>query len=673
MSLNSQVFKRLRYHPSLRWLERWEEHPKILGVLSVMGLAAVFWLAFLGNLGSIGLVDETEPLFAEAARQMTITGDWITPFFNGETRFDKPPLVYWLMALGYQFLGVNEWAVRLPSALAAIALTILGFYTLRHFGFPNPTPTVSDPVSGSSAESSAESISEPISEAEGLAALPAQTQRQLWLSAWIGGALIALNAETIVWARTGVSDMLLSGCIGSALFCFFWAYTRSPSSAAQLRWALAFYSCLGLAILTKGPVGIAIPGLAILPFLFYVGQLRQVWCEMRPLRLGLPIVLAIALPWYLLVIWANGMDYINSFFGYHNLERFTSVVNRHSAPWYFYFLVVLAGFAPLSVYLPVAIARLRFWQRSRWRQQPRSHHLGLFALFWFVSIFLFFTVAATKLPSYVLPLMPAAAILVGLLWSHLMTRSTTRSASKTTSLGQRLLQASIALNLLFLLALAIAAAISPDLIGYDPVAPRFPEALRASQLHLVIATIWGGSAIATALLWLWGRFRWLWTANLLGFIGFIAVALFPFYTLMDQQRQQPMRELAAIAVEAQEPCIKPATYQKGAASLPENPKENSKAIPLCSEMLNIGFNKPTLVFYSQRPVTHFPARPLARVYLEKDATDPAKSPMLLIFIQSHKLHKLVREIDLQPNEYRIIARRGAYTLIEAARAAFAKA
>ena len=614
-------------------------------MLSGLGLAAVFWLAFLGNLGSIGLVDETEPLFAEAARQMTITGDWITPFFNGETRFDKPPLVYWLMALGYQVLGVNEWAVRLPSALAAIALTILGFYTLRHFGFPNPTPTVSEPVSGSDAES--------ISAAEGLAALPVQTQRQLWLSAWIGGALIALNAETIVWARTGVSDMLLSGCIGSALFCFFWAYTRPPDSAAQLRWVLAFYSCLGLAILTKGPVGIAIPGLAILPFLFYVGQLRQVWCEMRPLRLGLPIVLAIALPWYLLVIWANGMDYINSFFGYHNLERFTSVVNRHSAPWYFYFLVVLAGFAPLSVYLPVAIARLRFWQRSRWQQQPRTHHLGLFALFWFVSIFLFFTVAATKLPSYVLPLMPAAAILVGLLWSHLMTRSTTRSASKTTPLGQRLLQASAALNLLFLLVLAVAAAISPDLIGYDPVAPQFPEALRASQWHRAIAFIWGGSAIAIALLWLWGRFRWFWAANLLGFIGFIAVALFPFYSLMDQQRQRPMRELAAIAVEAQQPC-------------------DFKAIPPCSEMLNIGFNKPTLVFYSQRPVTHFPARPLARVYLEKDATDPAKSPKLLIFIQSHKLHKLVREIDLQPNEYRIVARRGAYTLIEAARAAFAK-
>ena len=99
-------------------------------LLSLLWLCAIAWVGFLWNLGNIGLVDETEPLFAEAARQMTLTGDWITPYFNGETRFDKPPLIYWLMAVAYRTLGVNEWAVRLPSALCAIGLTCLGFYTL---------------------------------------------------------------------------------------------------------------------------------------------------------------------------------------------------------------------------------------------------------------------------------------------------------------------------------------------------------------------------------------------------------------------------------------------------------------------------------------------------------------------------------------------------------------
>jgi 4-amino-4-deoxy-L-arabinose transferase and related glycosyltransferases of PMT family len=82
-------------------------------LLSLLWLCAIASLGFVWNLGNIGLVDETEPLFAEAARQMTVTGDFITPYFNGATRFDKPPLVYWLMAVAYRAIGVNEWAVRL--------------------------------------------------------------------------------------------------------------------------------------------------------------------------------------------------------------------------------------------------------------------------------------------------------------------------------------------------------------------------------------------------------------------------------------------------------------------------------------------------------------------------------------------------------------------------------
>ncbi|WP_228056857.1 glycosyltransferase family 39 protein, partial [Microcoleus sp. LEGE 07076] len=113
-------------------------------LLSLLWLGAIASVAFLWHLGNIGLVDETEPLFAEAARQMTVTGDWITPYFNGETRFDKPPLIYWLMAAAYRTLGVNEWAVRLPSALCAIALTCLGFYTLSKTEGSSATDSVAD-------------------------------------------------------------------------------------------------------------------------------------------------------------------------------------------------------------------------------------------------------------------------------------------------------------------------------------------------------------------------------------------------------------------------------------------------------------------------------------------------------------------------------------------------
>lgn len=84
--------------------------------MAILWLLLLGWLAFFWNLGKNGLLDETEPLFVEASRQMTVTGDWITPYFNGVTRFDKPPLIYWSQAIAFQIFGVNEWAARLPSA-----------------------------------------------------------------------------------------------------------------------------------------------------------------------------------------------------------------------------------------------------------------------------------------------------------------------------------------------------------------------------------------------------------------------------------------------------------------------------------------------------------------------------------------------------------------------------
>ncbi len=175
-------------------------------------------------------------------------------------------------------------------------------------------------------------------------------------------------------------------------------------------------------------MGIVLPGIIVAAFLLYVGRFREVLREMR-LFVGILIILGLSVPWYALVIWRNGWNYINAFFGYHNLERFTEVVNGHSAPWYFYFIVVLLGFAPYSVYLPVSIIRLKFWQRSHWRSLERFQQFGLFAWFWFASIFGFFCIAVTKLPSYVLPLMPAAAILVTLLWSDFFQDTEDRQTS----------------------------------------------------------------------------------------------------------------------------------------------------------------------------------------------------------------------------------------------------
>ncbi|MEG5034927.1 glycosyltransferase family 39 protein [Microcoleus sp. AT3-D2] len=613
-------------------------------LLSILWLCAIAWVGFLWNLGNIGLVDETEPLFAEAARQMTVTGDWITPFFNGETRFDKPPLIYWLMAVAYRTLGVNEWAVRLPSALCAIGLTCLGFYTLsksKEEGSSAPS-TVRDLTDVRNKEEETENNHSKL-----------KTRRlPLFLSTpWIGAALIALNPQTIAWGRTGVSDMLLVSCMCSALLAFFLGYTLEEqrekaefstvsTSRFPNKWYLTFYVLIALAILAKGPVGIVLPALIVGCFGLYLGNFRQLWREMRPVS-GILIILAIALPWYIFVILDNGQTYIDSFFGYHNFQRFTGVVNKHSAPWYFYFFVVLVGFAPWSIYLPVAIARTRFWQRSYWRRQPRSAQLSLFALFWFGCIFGFFTIAVTKLPSYVLPLIPAAAILVTLLWSDIIAGNGPENRwgkleKKPNSLPRGLLVTYI-FNVIFLLIVAGATFYSYNWLGDDPAMPNFPQAIQQSGLLIVGGAIWITTAVAIALL-LWKRQqRWILVANFIGLVAFIIFGLTPAYKVVDINRQLPLRELAQVAVQQKLPG---------------------------EEFIMVGFWKPSLVFYTQEPVTYYRAVRGAIDYI-KESKNPT-SPSILLLGYPEKFVQL----GLQPNQYQLLDSRGAYQLARVPRTAF---
>ncbi|MBE7381202.1 MAG: glycosyltransferase family 39 protein [Leptolyngbya sp. SIO1E4] len=524
-------------------------------------LWAVLWVvilsvvAFFWGLASTGLVDETEPLFAEAARQMHLTGDWITPYFNGVTRFDKPPLVYWLMAIGFQLLGVGEWAVRLPSALPAAALVGLGFYTLRRFGFSRPELATAYVEAPSNIT---------------LGHLARVSQRNLVWSAVIGSAIMALHPTTIVWARIGVSDMLLAGCMCTALLAFFLGYAQPQFPQRQRNWLLVSYGLMGLAVLAKGPVGIVLPGLIIGIFLIYVGHWQTALAELHLIK-GAVIFLTITVPWYVLVVAVNGQAYIDSFFGYHNFDRFTNVVNGHAAPWYFYFLVVAIGFLPWSPFLPFAIARLRPWDWRTWQSQPRSAHLGIFALVWFSVIFGFFTIAVTKLPSYVLPLMPAAAILVGLAWSD---RLGTAGRQTRGSLGFGL---SDGLNLIIFAVLLFAALYSPNWMGNDPAMPDLPELVRASGVMVRAAIIWGLAIAAGFGLWVMRQRRWLWSLNLVAFAAFILLSILPAYQLADQIRQQPLRTIAETAIAQQQPS---------------------------ESLYMVGFMKPSLVFYTQKSVTY---------------------------------------------------------------------
>ncbi len=602
------------------WFQNKGNPPAMAWTLSILWLLLIGWLAFFWNLGSTGLVDETEPLFAEAARQITVTGDWITPFFNGETRFDKPILIYWLMAIAYKILGVNSWAVRLPLALSAFGLMSLVFYTLWSFGIGSPDKFQSNPDSNT------------------------HQTRKYWLCAGLGSAVMALNAVTIVWARTGTAELLLSGCMDGALLSFFIGYAQPLKPRLQASWYLAFYVLIALATLTKGPVGIVLPGLIVGAFVLYLGKAREVLQEMRPLW-GSLLILALVLPWYMLVIWRNGWAFINSFFGYHNLERFTSVVNHHSAPWYFYFLVVLVGFAPWSIYLPVAIARLKFWQRSYWRSSNRSTQLGLFALFWFIGVFGFFTIAVTKLPHYVLPLMPAAAILVALMWSDLIRVRGVRGVggeeliTLSTTSPTPLLLWSGWVNVVFLLVFAGALFWSPHFIGPDPAIVNPRQLIEQSGLPVLGCVIWSITAIGIAVL-LWHRqWRGVVVMNLLGFLAFLIFVFMPAGLLIDHARQLPLRELSAIITKVEQPG---------------------------EPLIMIGFKKPSVVFYTQRQVKYILLTTTALVEIKKISVTQPQPPTLLILSQPKKL----QQMGLQPNQYQNLGKAGTYQLIRISKSEF---
>ncbi|BAY25065.1 glycosyl transferase family protein [Calothrix sp. NIES-2100] len=582
-----------------QWFKNILQRPALAVTVSVLWLIVIGWIAYGWNLGNIGLVDETEPLFAEASRQMLITGDWITPFFDGETRFDKPALIYWCQAIAYAIMGVNEWGARIPSVLAAMGVIGLAFYTV-HWSLAR--------------QDELEQVSRPV---------------RRYLTAGVAATIMALTPEMIAWGRIGVSDMLLTGCIASALLCFFLGYAGNSQPLANSKlpnkWYLACYVLIAGAILTKGPVGIVLPGIIIGAFVLYQGKLREVWREMHVL-LGMLIILLLSVPWYALVIWRNGWTYINAFFGYHNIERFTEVVNGHSAPWYFYFLVVLLGFAPYSVYLPAAMLRLKFWQRSHWLSQERSQQLGLFACIWFLGVFGFFTIAVTKLPSYVLPLMPAAAIMVALLWSDFIPDTQQKRSPAPASFVW-----SAWVNVVFLSAIAVGLWQVTKLVGYDPAAPNLYNSIQELGLPVLGGLIWLLTAIFIAAFILTRRWQWIINANLLGFIAFFIVVLMPALLVMDQQRQLPLRELSVLVSKIKQPN---------------------------EEVVMLGFKKPSVVFYSHQHVKYLSSSPEVVDYIHQQTTKSVKAASVLLLAEQDRFVAM----DLQPDEYQHLSSKGAYYL-----------
>ncbi len=330
-------------------------------------------IIFILGLGNTGLVDETPPLFAAAARAMSESGDWITPKVNGMFRFDKPPLIYWLMGFFYSLPKSEIWdsygsiSARLPSALGSLFLMLMIGDTLFCW--------------------------------------PQKSDRQ-FLTPIVASLAFALSPLIIIWSRTAVSDSLLTGTLGISLLLF-WRRMASENN----KQCISAWVFLGFAILTKGPVAFVLALLTITSFLFSQKNWKMLLYKINPKK-GFLITILISVPWYILELIKEGKPFWDNFFGYHNFQRYTSVVNNHSEPFWFFLYIMILASLPFTPFLYHGIFKTfeDFFKSSK-ESSNVSETLYTYSLCWFTSVLIFFSLSATKLPSYWLPAIPAAALL----------------------------------------------------------------------------------------------------------------------------------------------------------------------------------------------------------------------------------------------------------------------
>jgi len=324
-------------------LRRYSDH------IIVVILALMCYVLFFYRLGDIGLIGPDEPRYAAIAREMLMSGDYITPRLYGTPWFEKPPLMYWLACVGYKLFGINEAGARFPSALGATICVFFVYWCGRR---------LRDASIG-----------------------------------FLAGVILATSIGFFAFARAASMDMLLSACLTMALVFFLFGYN---DPAPRRFWFYAFYTALGLGVLAKGPVALLLPALSLGGFLL----LRRKWDDLRtwhPWELW--ITAAVAAPWFLLCTIANGRDFIGVFFINQNIERFTTTIHGHGRPFYFFVPVLLLLTLPWT-FLLIPALRGGF---------TKNEHL---LAWWAIVPFVFFSLSQSKLPGYILPIAPPIALLL---------------------------------------------------------------------------------------------------------------------------------------------------------------------------------------------------------------------------------------------------------------------
>ena len=322
--------------------------------------ACMFFVA----LGRLPLIEPDEGRNAEVAREMLAKGDWITPHFNNFSYLDKPPVFFWAVAASFKVAGLSEASARFPSALAALLTVLLVWFLARRmFG-----------------------------DSTGLYA----------------GIVLATSPLVVVFAREVIFDMTLTLFVTAAMVCY---WLREAGSEQRKLLDILFFGALGLATLTKGPVGFLLPMLSIGAY----QALRGKFARLKELNWGLGLLtfLAVTLPWFIPVSMRHP-DFPGYAFWQESLERFATGHSHRAGPLYYYLIIYLAGFLPWSFFLLYAA----YHRINRWRELRQDRHApALFLLSWVGVIFIFFTISESKLPGYFLPAMVPLSILMAKVWT----------------------------------------------------------------------------------------------------------------------------------------------------------------------------------------------------------------------------------------------------------------
>jgi 4-amino-4-deoxy-L-arabinose transferase-like glycosyltransferase len=326
---------------------------------AVFAAIVVLWFA---NLGSRALLHPDEGRYAEIAREMLATGDWVTPRLNGLKYFEKPPFQYWVTALAYRMFGVHEWTARLWPALAGLLAVVAIGVAGRALGGP---------------------------------ALGA------FAGLVLAGTLWHAGMAQMVTLDSGLAFFLTLAFTGFVI-----AQRPDTDERTRRKWMLITWAAMAGATLSKGPIGLVLPAGALVVYML-INRDFALWRRLYVVS-GLALFLLVTTPWFIAVARAND-EFLSFFFVHEQFQRFLTEEHQRTGPWYYFVPLVAAGSLPWLVVLTLGA-------RRAWRDDGAP--TGVFswrrlALVWAGFVFVFFSASGSKLPSYILPMFAPLALVAG--------------------------------------------------------------------------------------------------------------------------------------------------------------------------------------------------------------------------------------------------------------------